>query len=221
MLTIDDSVRVLNPEAKMGILAVKDISHSNFMTEGEVAEFHNYLCRKYAHLERKELKELYPISAYIAYYKKFGSNYHLLAQLESTIKGKKTATFTSGMLQAMFLSEMDDMLLTAGHDLAKLHLPLQLKIATGAEIYQSISGKEVSAVEGDLMLTDANGPISSILKGPDFESRITSSTTEVLFSVYAPPGIVAGYIEDSLLKLEKRIMELSTSSRTELLQVFS
>ena len=220
MLTIDDSVRVLYPGAKMGILAVKDVSSSSYMTEEEITEFLNYLCRKYAHLERKELKELYPISAYIAYYKKFGSNYHLLAQLESLIKGKKTVTFDSGLLQAMFLSEMDDMLLTAGHDLTKLHLPLQLKIATGTETYQSISGKEVSTIKGDLMLIDSNGPLSSILRGPDLKSRITSSSTEVLFSVYAPPGIDEGYIEDSLLKLEKRIRALSPLSRTELLQVF-
>jgi len=220
MLTIDDSVRVLYPGAKMGILAVKDVSYSSYMTEEEITEFLNYLCRKYAHLERKELKELYPISAYIAYYKKFGSNYHLLAQLESLIKGKKTVTFDSGLLQAMFLSEMDDMLLTAGHDLTKLHLPLQLKIATGTETYQSISGKEVSTIKGDLMLIDSNGPLSSILRGPDLKSRITSSSTEVLFSVYAPPGIDEGYIEDSLLKLEKRIRALSPLSRTELLQVF-
>ena len=219
MLTIDDKVRALYPGAKMGILAVKDVSNSSYMTEQESKEFLDYLCRKYAHLERIELKELYPISAYIAYYKKFGSNYHLLAQLESVIKGKKTANFDSGLLQVMFLSEMDDMLLTAGHDYTKLHLPLQLKIATGTETYLSISGKEVPTVNGDLMLTDSNGPISSILKGPDFASRITSSTTAVLFSVYAPTGINEDYIEGSLKKLEKRIRTLSPSSRKELLQV--
>jgi DNA/RNA-binding domain of Phe-tRNA-synthetase-like protein len=221
MLTIGDSVRALYPGAKMGILAVKDVSHSSFLTDQEITEYLNYLSQKYAHFERKELKELYPINAYIAYYKKFGSNYHLLAQLESVIKGHKTVTFDSGLLQAMFLSEMDDMLLTAGHDLVKLQLPLQLKTATGTEIYQSISGKEVAAVEGDLMVFDSNGPLSSILKGPDFKSRITPSATAVLFKVYAPPGIDEGYIENNLRKLEKRIKALSPLSNTELLQVFS
>lgn len=46
MPTIDDSVRVLYPEAKMGFLAVKNVSHSNFMTEEEFAELHNHLCLK-------------------------------------------------------------------------------------------------------------------------------------------------------------------------------
>ena len=71
------------------------------------------------------------------------------------------------------------------------------------------------------MVTDSNGPISSILKGPDFLSRFTSTTTEVLFSVYAPPGIDVGYIECSLQKLEKRIRAIAPSSNTELLQIFS
>ena len=221
MLTIDDSVRSLYPGAKMGILAVKKVVDISFMAEQEVDLFINYLNRKYAHLERQELKELNPINAYVAYYKQFGSNYHLLAQLESVLKGRKTASLNSGLLQAMFLSEMDDMLLTAGHDFAMLHLPLQLKIATGAETYQSISGKELTTVKDDMILTDRNSPISSILKGPDFASRITSTTTEVLFSVYAPPGIDEGYIEGNLLKLEKRIKAISPSSKTELLQVFS
>jgi DNA/RNA-binding domain of Phe-tRNA-synthetase-like protein len=220
MLKIDDSVRAIYPGAKMGILAVKDVLNARLLIEQESTDFLDYLCRKYAHLERKEIKELYPISAYIAYYKKFGSNYHLLAQLESMLKGKKAVNYNSGLLQAMFLSEMDDMMLTAGHDLSNLHLPLQLKIATGAEIYQSINGKEVSTVEGDLMLFDSVGPLSSILRGPDLKSRITSSTTAVLFSVYAPPGIDEDYIEGSLRKLEKRIRTLSPSSKTELLQVY-
>ena len=70
------------------------------------------------------------------------------------------------------------------------------------------------------MLFDSTGPLSSILRGPDLKSRITSSATAVFFSVYAPPGIDEGYIEDNLHKLENRIRALSPLSRTELLQVF-
>ena len=49
MLTIDDNVRAHYPEAKMGILAVKDVSDSGFMTDEKVDEFLNCLSRKYAH----------------------------------------------------------------------------------------------------------------------------------------------------------------------------
>ncbi len=220
MLTIDEKVRAVYPGAKMGIMVIKDISYSSLIPEPMITEFRNNLYGKYAHLERNELKKLYPVDVYITYYKKFGYNYHLLAQLESVLKGKKSMKSASGLLLAMFLSELDGMLLTAGHDFTKLQLPLQLKIADGTEFYQSISEKEVVTVKNDLILCDSKGPVSSILRGPDYKSRITSSTTEVLFSIYAPPDIDADYIKDNLLKLEKSISTLSLSSRTDLLQVF-
>lgn len=221
MLKVDGSVGTAYPGTKMGILIMKDVSYSNPYPEHDIVGVLNELGQKYAHLERKELKEIYPVNAYIAYYKKFGYNYHLLAQLESVLKGKKTLSSDSGLLLAMFLSEIDGMLLTAGHDLSKLLLPLQLKTATGTEIYRSISGKEVTAVNGDLILNDGNGTISSILRGPDQNSLISASTSEVLFSIYAPPGIDEEYIETNLRKLESKISTSSPAAKTEVLQIFS
>jgi DNA/RNA-binding domain of Phe-tRNA-synthetase-like protein len=221
MLEIDEGVGNVYPGTKMGILVMKDVSYSNPYPDREIGVVIDELGQKYAHLDRKELKELYPVNAYIAYYKKFGYKYHLLAQLESVLQGKKALNSDSGLLLAMFLSEIDSMLLTAGHDLSKLQLPLQLKTASGTEIYQSISGKEVTAVSGDLILNDGNGTVSSILRGPDQRSCITASTSEVLFSIYAPPGIDEEYIETNLRKLACRMCISSPAAKTEVLQVFS
>lgn len=221
MLIFDESVGTAYPGTKMGILLMKGVSYSELYPEQEIASVLNELGQKYAHLEKRELKELYPVNVYIAYYKKFGYNYHLLAQLESVLKGKKALTSDSGLLLAMFLSEIDGMLLTAGHDLSKLLLPLQLKAADGTEIYRSISGKEVTAVSGDLILSDGNSTISSILRGPDQSSRITASTSEVLFSIYAPPGIDEDYIETNLHKLESKVITTLPAAKTEILKVFS
>lgn len=186
-------------------------------------EIHNSfgeIQQKYGNLDRKELKVLYPIQAYTSYYKKFGYSYHVLAQLESVLKGKKALHTESGLLQAMFLSELESMLLTAGHDLSQLQTPLKLKLASGNETYQSISGKEVTAVGGDLTICDGTGVISSVLRGPDFKSRITESTVDVLFTIYAPPGIETEYLETSLKRLEERIKAFSHSSQTKVMQVF-
>jgi DNA/RNA-binding domain of Phe-tRNA-synthetase-like protein len=221
MLKFDESVGTVYPGTKMGILVMKDVSYSRPYPEHEIASVLNELDEKYAHLERQELKGLYPVNAYIAYYKKFGYKYHLLAQLESVLKRKKALTSDSGLLLAMFLSEIDSMLLTAGHDLSKLLLPLQLKTADGTEIYRSISGKEVTAVSGDLILSDSNSAISSILRGPDQSSCITELTSEVLFSIYAPPGIDEDYIEINLRKLESKVITTSPTAKTEVLKVFS
>ncbi|QHQ63473.1 hypothetical protein Ana3638_24080 [Anaerocolumna sedimenticola] len=220
MFQFDKNIENSNSGVKMGFLIMSRVSSANPYKEEETAEFISVLRNKFGRLDRKELKKLNPIGTYAAYYKKFGYSYPVLAQLESVVQGKKSLDAESALLQVMFISELDSMLLTAGHDLAELQLPLLLKSATGAESYQSISGKEVKTVNGDLMLCDSIGTISSILRGPDYRSRITASTSDVLFSTYAPPGIDESYIKAHLEKLESRIKALSPSATTKLLQVF-
>ena len=221
MFTIDNGIEDALNGTKIGILIMKNVSASGSLEESEVSDSLDEMHRRYGHLDRKELKALYPIQAYTVYYKRFGCSYPVLAQLESVLNGKKALHAESGLLQAMFLSELESMLLTAGHDLSTLQLPLQLKAASGNETYQSISGKEVTAVENDLMVCDGIGAISSIMRGPDFKSRITASTADILFTIYAPPGIEADYIEDNLKRLEGRIKSFAAFSKTELLQVYS
>ncbi|BAL01658.1 hypothetical protein OBV_44590 [Oscillibacter valericigenes Sjm18-20] len=220
MFTINDEIKDALPGTKVGILIMKNTSSLCSLDEPEMFNSFCEIQHKYGNLSRKELKGLYPIQAYTSYYKKFGYSYPVLAQLESVLKGKKALHAESGLLQAMFLSELESMLLTAGHDLSKLQLPLHLKMASGKETYQSISGKEVNVVGSDLMICDGKSVISSILRGPDFNSRITESTIDVLFTIYAPPGIETGYIETSLRRIEERIKAFSHSSQTEVIQVF-
>jgi DNA/RNA-binding domain of Phe-tRNA-synthetase-like protein len=220
MLKIDNSIYNAYPGTKMGILIMKNVINSDSYKETDISDFLEEIRNKYTHITRQELKELAPINSYVSYYKNFGQSYHLLAQLESMLKGKSPNNAKTELLQAMFYSELEGMLLTAGHDLKKLRLPLQLKIADGTEMYQSISGKEVSTTHGDMILCDSNSTISSILHGPDYDSRITPETTDVLFSIYAPPGIDADYISMNLEKLEKRIRTFAINSKTELIQVF-
>ena len=185
-----------------------------------IEEVIDTLKQKYAHLERSELKQCHPMKAYVAYYKKFGYSYHVLAQLESVLKGKKPLTANNGLLSAMFLSEIETMLLTAGHDRTRLHLPLRLKLSKGEEVYTSISGKEVTAVEGDMVVCSGEEILSSILRGPDYGSRITASTENVLFVIYAPEGIEASDVKRGLKGIETRVRAVAPAATTEMLRVF-
>ncbi len=220
MLTIDNAVFSNCPDTKMGVLAMKNVDASAPLAPDIISDALDEIRRRYGHLERAGLKELHPVSAYVAYYKKYGYSYHVLAQVESVLQGKKQLRAESGLLQAMFLTELETMLLTAGHDLGKLRIPVTLNIAAGNEVYLTISGKETNAVQGDLMVCDGNGVISSILRGPDFASRITASTTAVLFTLYAPPGIETGYIREALETMRDRIASFSSSADTVLLHVY-
>ena len=220
MLTIDNAVSKTFPGTKMGVLAITSVEASSPLAPSEVTEAMNEIQRRYGQLDRASLKDKHPIDSYVAYYKKFGYSYHVLAQLESVLQGKKQVRAGSGLLQAMFLSELESMLLTAGHDLGKLRMPISLQVASGNETYQSISGKETTAIRGDLMVCDGSGVLSSIMRGPDFDSRITASTTAVLITIYAPPGVQTAEIETNLRKLEGIIRSFSPLAKATHLSVY-
>lgn len=221
LFTIDKNVPETYPNAKMGILIMRDVIVEEKDDERLRAETLAAIKEKYDGLSRNEIKALEPIQAYVAYYKKFGKSYHLLGQLESVLKGKKELPQGAGLLHTMFLWEISSMLLTAGHDLSRLKMPLCLKVADGNETYESISGKEATAVSGDMALCDEDGPISTILRGPDKKTKITSSTKDFLFSIYAPPTVDETYIENNLKKLESMIKTIAPNATTELLNVFA
>jgi DNA/RNA-binding domain of Phe-tRNA-synthetase-like protein len=220
MLTIDNAVNVTFPGAKLGILAMANVAPTAPLNPSAVAEGMEEIRRRYGHLDRAGLKNTRPIRSYIDYYRAFGYSYHVLSQLESVLNGKKQFRAESGLLQSMFLTEIESMLLTAGHDVSLLKLPLRLAIAAEGETYLSLSGNEVAAVPGDLTVCDGNGVISSILRGPDSQSRITVSTTDALFTVYAPPGIDTDPILAALGKLRERILSFSPAAETMNLRVY-
>ncbi len=221
MFTLQSNVSDTYAGTQIGILRMKNVAPNRTLSEAVIDDGLQAIQSRYGRMDRKALKETHPIQAYVAYYKKFGYSYPVLAQLESFLKGQKVLHGESGLLQAMFLTELESMLLIAGHDAVQLTLPLQMQIATGNEAYQSISGRDVTAVPNDLLVRDGKGIISSILRGPNYPSRITDATADVLFTIYAPPGIETAYIETHLRKLEGRIKTFSPSSGTDVLQVFT
>jgi DNA/RNA-binding domain of Phe-tRNA-synthetase-like protein len=221
MIIFEKNIEKIYPGTQLGVLIVKGISQKAECKKEDEVLFLNELRKKYEGVNRKELKAQSPVDAYAAYYKRFGQSYHLLAQLESMLKGEKTCASKSPLLQSMFFNELESMLLTAGHDLNKLKPPLHLNLAAGNECYQSISGRELTVTAGDMIMSDSTRVFSSILKGPDYDTRLTPDTKDVLFTIYAPPGIDALKVKTALLKLGERIRAFAPDSITETLQVLT
>ena len=221
MLKIDPAVAQRYPGARMGVLAMRNVDARTPMDASSVSQAVEAIRARLRHLDRAQLKALHPVQAYTDYYKTFGYSYHVLGQLESVLSGKRTVSAASGLLSAMFLTELESMVLTAGHDLDALETPLRLCLSTGNERFQSISGKDVTTVQNDLMVMSGNQVISSILRGPDLHSKITASTTGVLFTLYAPPGVEKDAVYSALHALEARIQLLSPQSETLELAVYS
>lgn len=139
--------------------------------------------------ETSKLKSLKPIQMYVAYYKRFKKTYPLLLQLKTLIVEQKPFPVVSALVDAMFMAEMNNLLLTAGHDLDRLVSPVIIDISRGNESYMKLSGQPQQLKLNDMIMADEEGVISSVLYGPDHRTRITADTQNVLFVVYAPGGI--------------------------------
>lgn len=126
----------------------------------------------------------------------------------------------AALVEAMFMAEMQDLLLTAGHDLDSLRLPLRLDLASGTERYRLLRGEEQLVKEGDMLISDQEGVISSILYGPDQRTQITPDTRSVLFTTYAPPGIDERSVAEHLQHIRENVMAFAQEARVEMLQIY-
>jgi DNA/RNA-binding domain of Phe-tRNA-synthetase-like protein len=205
-------------QAVMGVLAVRGLS--NPMPGGEFdklrAELELELRRRYAGFDRAALKALPAIKAYDEFYKRFKKTYHLLLQLESILEGRPIPS-GDALVSAMFMAELEDLLLTAGHDLERIRGLVQFDVAQGAERYERMNGESQQLKAGDLYSADEAGVLSSVIYGPDRRTRITPTTTSALFTTYGVPGIDREQVQIHLKRLHDFIVILSPGA--ELLQL--
>ncbi len=191
MLRITGKFRTLYPNARMGLILVENIDGTSDVSGLEKAKRQlTYKIReKYGSYTKQDLKEESPIREYMNYYRSFKKTYHVLHQLESVAKKGKEIPSTIPLVSAMFMAELKNLLLTAGHDWDKINGDLTLDIGQGNEIYTAINQEEKKVTEQDMFLKDDSGVISSVIAGPDHRTRITEKTRNALFSIYAPEGI--------------------------------
>jgi len=59
-----------------------------------------------------------------------------------------------------------------------------------------------------------------VLYGPDRRTRITPETRQVLFTVYAPPGIGEQAVYDHLQDIQAHVLLVAPEADVELLKVY-
>ena len=170
----------------------------------------------------KEALRTEPVmAAYRSHYKRFGKTYHVELQLESVIWKDRTIPSRGALVQAMSMAELKNRLLTAGHDLGRVTLPIRIDVGTGSESYVSMGGVERVAKQGDMLITDATGIISSIIYGPDDRTRIVPDTKDLLFAVYAPAGIGTERVRSHLEDIRRFVQVVAPETATEELETCS
>jgi DNA/RNA-binding domain of Phe-tRNA-synthetase-like protein len=188
--------------------------------EREKESLGNHLRSRLAGQTRSDLDRIPVLQAYAAYYKRFKKTYHVQLQLESIVFKGKSIPSVAGLVEAMFMAEVKNLLLTAGHDLDELQLPARLDVSQGTETYTVLRGQPQQLKPGDMLIADQAGIISNILYGPDQRTQIQSSTRNVMFTVYAPDGIGVQVVLEHLHDVEQYVRIVAPESRVEMVQVF-
>jgi len=188
--------------------------------EKRKAELEEQLRSKFAGQDRAAIASHPVLKVYGEYYKRFKKTYHVQLQLESIVLKGKSISSVASLVECMFMAEIRNMLLTAGHDLDKLQLPLTLDVTQGTESYTLMRGEEQIIKAGDMTISDRTGIISNIIYGPDQRTQITESTQNVIFTVYAPAGIDEELIMRHLRDMRDYVLVIAPDAEVELMQVY-
>jgi DNA/RNA-binding domain of Phe-tRNA-synthetase-like protein len=222
MFTVSEQWKAAYPEAFAGVLAMGDVAnpkqHPALDERKQALEAE--LRERYGEYDRAALKALPHMQAYNAYYKRFKKTYHVQLQLESVARKGKSIPRVAGLVEAMFMAELKDQLLTAGHDLGVVEAPVGIYVADGTERYVRLNGQEQQLKAGDMYIADAQGILSSVVYGPDRRTQISPDTKRVLFTAYAPPGIERGAVERHLEQIRDNVLLVSPAATVELLRVY-
>jgi DNA/RNA-binding domain of Phe-tRNA-synthetase-like protein len=210
------------PGSHAGVLVMKEVlnpaSHAGLERCKE--ELVEELRLRYGGLERSQLANLPILQVYEAYYKRFKKTYHVQLQLESIVFKGKSLPSVAALVEAMFMAEVKNMLLTAGHDLDSLHLPIQLDVTKGNEVYTLMRGQPQQVKPGDMMISDGRGILSNIIYGPDLRTQIQPGTRNVIYTTYAPAGISELAVTEHLQDIQEYVRLFAPDARTEILQIF-
>lgn len=220
-LNVTTAWRETYPGAHVGILTMHDVltQGPSLALDRRRAELEASLRSQFEGKGREAIRALPTVAAYNAYYKQFRKTYHVQLQLESVALKQRPIASALPLVGAMFVAELEHMLLTAGHDLDLVVPPITLDVAAGTETYDLINGHEQTLAQADMAISDARGVLSSIVYGPDQRTMIRPETQHVLFTVYAPAGIEAAAIEAHLAALRDCVLLVAPQSRVGTLNV--
>jgi DNA/RNA-binding domain of Phe-tRNA-synthetase-like protein len=209
--------RTTHPGAVIGLLelsGVENVRSSPRLNERK-RETEAYLRERYKGFTRQALMSLPVMSDYIRYYRRFKKTYHLQLQVESIVLRGKKLPNVSALVDSNFAAEMETLVLTAGHDVAKLHGPVSIDVSREGEQITQMNGTSKAMHAGDMIMRDAKGVCCSIIYGQDNRSPISLETSRVLYVSYAPGGVPSETVHAQLRRIEENIRLFSRAVAVE------
>ncbi len=87
------------------------------------------------------------------------------------------------------IAEMCHGILMAIQDLDRFQGEWRLDLAAEGETFQGVSGKMIRCKEEEIVLRDGAGIVCSLFQGPDFKTRVESTSKNIVVYVFTAPGI--------------------------------
>jgi DNA/RNA-binding domain of Phe-tRNA-synthetase-like protein len=222
MFQITAAWKAAFPEAHAGVLVVRGAANppQHAALDKRKSDLETELRARFAGFDRPSLLNLPALRVYDEYYRRFKKTYHIQLQLESIVFKCKPIPNVAALVEAMFMAEVEDLLLTAGHDLDVLQLPLTLDVAEGTEVYTLLRGDDQMLKPGDMFIRDGEGPISSVIYGPDRRTQIRPETRNAVFTAYAPAGIDDVSVKNHLKHILDNVRLFAPDAVLETMEVY-
>lgn len=110
---------------------------------------------------------------------------------------KKGLPGGSAPVRALLLAEISTGLLMGAQNADAIEGELVYDISGKSENFQGMRAM-VTCRQGELVLRDDKGIIASLFQGPDQRTRLTKETQNIIFFVFAVPGIEVQEIQEGL-----------------------
>ncbi len=219
MLTITTSEdwHTTHAGGRIGLLEISGLVNTSVCPELEQRKrgIERRLREEYSGFTRGDFLALPLMAAYDRYYNRFDKTYHVLLQLESIVLKGRSLPQVSPAVDANFMSEVESLVLTAGHDAGKLELPVWIDISRPGETLMTMGGGVKPIRAGDMVMRETHGICCSILYGQDARSPISTATSHVLYVAYAPPGVGAASVLEHFSAVEANIRLFSPEAVVE------
>lgn len=195
------------PGAAVGLLEISGADNTRpcAALDRRKQEVEARLRASFAGHTRKDLLSLPVMAAYDRYYSRFRKTFHVLLQLESIVLKGKSLPRISPLVDANFLSEVETLVLTAGHDADLLVQPVSIDVSREGDLITQMNGEIREMYAGDMIMRDAGAVSCSVIYGQDNRSPISPRTTRALYVAYAPAGVPVEAVDRHLGSIEESV----------------
>jgi DNA/RNA-binding domain of Phe-tRNA-synthetase-like protein len=206
--------RTAHPGAVIGLLELSGVenSHPSTKLDERKRETEARLRERYRGFTRKDFLALPVMADYERYYKRFNKTYHVQLQVESIVLKGKNLPDVSPLVDANFVAEVETLILTAGHDAARLRGSISIDVSREGDHITQMNGTSKAIRPGDMIMRDAGGICCSIIYGQDNRSPILSKTSHALYVSYAPAGVPSETVDAHLRSIAENVRLFSPTA---------